>query len=171
MLADFNKSHILCDPPSTRCLHRKNIVFGTYLWSGADWSSTIFKLKVTVSFKLEYNILWMCERFWMVFEMLFLYIPVVVCPQHFLNVALLCCSLTCYVRIQVLYASNYVIWIPAFFGYMLRSCHHAHVVDSKMLLYINSNVSWGFDYIHKYFKIWNIEVGIEHMLYIHAILG
>ena len=101
----------------------------------------------------------------------YFYIPVVVCPQHFLNVALLCCSLTCYVRIQVLYASNYVIWIPAFFGYMLRSCHHAHVVDSKMLLYINSNVSWGFDYIHKYFKIWNIEVGIEHMLYIHAILG
>ena len=42
-VADFNKSHILCDHPPTVCLHRKNIAFGTYLLPGADWSSTIFK--------------------------------------------------------------------------------------------------------------------------------
>ena len=42
-VADFNKSNIFCDHPPTVCLHRKNIVFGTYLLQGADWSSTIFK--------------------------------------------------------------------------------------------------------------------------------
>ena len=142
---------------TVRILHSEHIYYQVLI--GVVQSSN----KVTVSFILEYNILWMCERFWMVFEMLFLYSCCCVSSTFFKRstVVLLfdmLCSNTSFICFKLCDMNSCI------FGYMLRSCHHAHVVDSKMLLYINSNVSWGFDYIHKYFKIWNVQVGIKHML-------
>ena len=71
---------------------------------------------ITVSFNLS-TTSFECVNDFEWFKRCYFYIPVSCVSSTFYNIGLLCCSLTCYVRIQVLYASNYVIWIPAFFGY------------------------------------------------------
>ena len=117
---------------------------------------------ITVSFNLS-TTSFECVNDFEWFKRCYFYIPVSCVSSTFYNIGLLCCSLTCYVRIQVLYASNYVIWIPAFFGYhvsfvFVSSCILASSIRKKTLLYINSNISWGFDYIHKYIKMKNEHV-------------
>ena len=95
----------------------------------------IFRQKITVSLNiLSRYILWMCERFWMVWKMLFIFIILICCVSStFLydNCWLLLFDILClntgFICFKLCDMNSCI------FGYMLRSCHQCAqlVVDSK----------------------------------------
>ena len=97
-----------------------------------------------------------------------LFLFYVVCPQPFYTfyaVAVICvllfdmlCSNTSFICFKLCDMN------PKFFGYMLRSCHHvftSSMNQKNIVVYQFKKVSCGFDYTHKYIKIYldNLVLG------------